>query len=140
MSASLPAEVTIDVGLDEPQTREHLRARAARALGVAEEALPPLHVRKRSLDARHGSVRFHVLVEIGEVAATELASPHLRDVGPARVVVVGAGPAGLLCAYGLARRGIGCAVVDRGKPVQPRRRDLRGLNRQGIVDPDSNYC
>jgi uncharacterized FAD-dependent dehydrogenase len=46
----------------------------------------------------------------------------------------------LFCAYELARRGIGSIVIDRGKPVQPRRHDLKGLNSKGIVDSDSNYC
>jgi uncharacterized protein len=61
-------------------------------------------------------------------------------VGAAEVVIVGDGPAGMFCAYELARRGIGAVVVERGKLVQPRRKDLRGLNRFGAVDPDSNYC
>ncbi|HEX2677290.1 MAG TPA: hypothetical protein VHM19_11635, partial [Polyangiales bacterium] len=39
-----------------------------------------------------------------------------------------------------ARHGVGCTVVDRGKPVQPRRHDLKGLQRLGTVNPDSNYC
>ncbi len=56
------------------------------------------------------------------------------------MIVVGEGPAGLFCAYELARRGIAAMVVDRGKLVQPRRHDLKGLNRYGKVDPDSNYC
>jgi uncharacterized FAD-dependent dehydrogenase len=46
----------------------------------------------------------------------------------------------LFCAYELARHGIGSTLLDRGKPVQPRRHDLKGLNRGGRVDPDSNYC
>ncbi len=64
-----------------------------------------------------------------------------RPVSGARdVVIVGDGPAGMLAAYELARHGVGCTVIDRGKQVQPRRRDLRGLTKQGVVDPDSNYC
>ncbi|MFS8068565.1 MAG: NAD(P)/FAD-dependent oxidoreductase, partial [Byssovorax sp.] len=63
-----------------------------------------------------------------------------REVGPARVIIVGDGPAGLFCAYELARRGVGCTVIDRGKTVQPRRHDLKGLLAGGAVDPDSNYC
>jgi len=55
-------------------------------------------------------------------------------------VIIGGGPAGLFCAYQLARAGVASIVLDRGKPVQARRRDLRGLTRYGRVDPDSNYC
>jgi len=97
-------------------------------------------LRKRSLDARHGRVRFHLLFEIGAPESTDLGAPHPREVGARRVVVVGGGPAGLFCAYQLARAGIGSIVVDRGKPVQPRRRDLKGLTRHGRVDPDSTMA
>jgi uncharacterized FAD-dependent dehydrogenase len=71
----------------------------------------------------------------------ELALPHPVEVeGPVQVLIVGDGPAGLFCAYELTRAGIRAQVVDRGKQVQARRRDLRGLNQEGRVDPDSNYC
>jgi uncharacterized FAD-dependent dehydrogenase len=46
----------------------------------------------------------------------------------------------LFCAYELARHGIASRVIDRGKRVQPRRRDIALLNREGSVNPDSNYC
>ncbi len=55
-------------------------------------------------------------------------------------MIVGDGPCGLFCAYQLARFGIASTVLDRGKPVQPRRKDLKGLTRKSTVDPDSNYC
>ncbi|HVU01526.1 MAG TPA: FAD-dependent oxidoreductase [Polyangiaceae bacterium] len=137
---SAPTELTLDVGLDEPADDASIRTRLSRALHVSEEAVPPYVLRKRSLDARRGSIRFHLLFELGVVETTDLGAPHPREVGPRRVVVVGGGPAGLFCAYELARRGIGSVVVDRGKQVQPRRRDLKGLTRHGVVDPDSNYC
>lgn len=117
-----------------------VRAELARALGVSASGLPPHALLKRSLDARRGRVRFHLVFEIGAESGHELALPHPRECGRPRGVIVGGGPAGLFCAYELARAGIGSVVVDRGKLVQPRRRDLKGLNRLGIVDPNSNYC
>jgi uncharacterized FAD-dependent dehydrogenase len=56
------------------------------------------------------------------------------------VIIVGAGPAGLFCAHELARHGVASIVLDRGKLVQARRRDLKGLTQHGVVDRDSNYC
>jgi len=136
----LPSEIEIKVGLDEADDDEAIREKAARALGVAVTDLPELALRKRSIDARHGRVVFRLLLEV-EPEPLDLGAPHPIDVDSlGRVIVVGDGPAGLFCAYELARRGIGCTVVDRGKTVQPRRRDLRGLNQFGIVDGDSNYC
>jgi uncharacterized protein len=136
----LPAEISLDFAFDEPTDAAHLRARVARAVGIAQDELPPVALRKRSIDARHGVVRFHLLLEIGASESVDLGAPHPREVGPSRVVVVGDGPAGLFCAYELARHGIGCTLVDRGKPVQPRRHDLKGLHKGEAVDPDSNYC
>jgi uncharacterized protein len=134
------SEVTVTLTPDEALDDERIRERLARAIGSSDFALPPHVLRKRSLDARRGQVRFHLVFEIDGPPAGDIAAPHPREVGPPRVVVVGGGPAGLFCAYELARSGIGSVVVDRGKLVQPRRRDLKGLNRLGVVDADSNYC
>ncbi len=136
-----PREVEISVGLDEPEDEASLRAAVARQLGVSEGEVPPLLLRKRSLDARRGRVAFQLCLELGARAAGTLGEPAPREVrGPPRVVVVGDGPAGLFCAYQLARQGVACVVLDRGKQVQPRRRDLKLLNARGSVDPESNYC
>jgi len=123
-----------------------LRAAAARRLGIAESEIAEARCVRRAIDAR-GRVRLHVTVEVvrvGEVVQPEapLERPRLREVerrGPP-VVIVGAGPAGLFAALRLAERGIDAVVLDRGKRVQPRRRDLASLNKDGVVDPESNYC
>jgi uncharacterized FAD-dependent dehydrogenase len=139
-SRPLPQEVEIEVGLDESEDASHVRERVAHELGIKEAKLPEVLLRKRSLDARRGKVRFRLLVELAP-ETRPLADPPPREVsGPPRVLIVGDGPAGLFCAYELARRGVAALVLDRGKPVQPRRRDLKGLNRLGLVDADSNYC
>ncbi|MCC6214284.1 MAG: NAD(P)/FAD-dependent oxidoreductase [Polyangiaceae bacterium] len=136
----LPDEIQLDLGLDDEDDEAALRHRVSRALGCSVGAVGPLHVRKRSLDARRGRVRWRLVVGLG-APPTEVGGAAVREVRlPARVVIVGAGPAGLFCAYQLARAGVASAIVERGKPVQPRRRDLKGLTRHGVVDPDSNYC
>lgn len=139
---ALPAQLELVLNLGDPDDPTVLRTLAARKLGLRESDLPQLVLRRRSLDSRRGRPRFHLLFELREQAQSEpLAAPEPREVTqPVRVVIVGAGPAGLFCAYQLARAGIGCVVLDRGKQVQPRRRDLRGLTRLGTVNPDSNYC
>lgn len=134
-------EVTIELGLDEPDDPQALRERVARVLEVTEADLPAVVVRKRSIDARRGRLRFHLVVEVDPPPPGDLGLPHPRPLaGRPRVVIVGDGPAGLFCAYELARAGVASVVVDRGKPVQPRRHDLAALQKQGVVDPDSNYC
>jgi uncharacterized FAD-dependent dehydrogenase len=129
-------DYTVELDLDEPDAT--IAGKLAAQLGAVAAELPPLEVRKRSLDARRGRVRFVVVV--GVARDQPRGGKPLRDTTGEPVIVVGAGPAGLFCAYELARAGVPSVVVERGKPVQARRHDLKGLTRHGRVDLDSNYC
>jgi len=131
-------DYTVEIGLDDPDDPVSIAARLAAQLEVPAGELPPLELRKRSIDARRGRIRFHLVV--GAARDEKLGGAPPRAVSGEPVIVVGAGPAGLFCAYELARAGIPAIVLDRGKPVQARRRDLKGLTQHGRVDPDSNYC
>jgi hypothetical protein len=140
--ADLPEEIALELGLDEPQDEASLRRLVQKKLGVPAADIPGVLVEKRSLDARRGRVRFHLQVALSNPATRPaLGGSPLREVRERpRVVVVGDGPTGLFCAYQLARHGVFAHVLDRGKPVQPRRHDLKALNKLGQVDGDSNYC
>jgi uncharacterized FAD-dependent dehydrogenase len=113
-------------------------ARAARQEGVATFV-----VVRRSLDARKGrAIGYHLELQAPPVepdppAASLGPIPVRRD---ARVVVVGSGPAGTFAADRLARAGARVALVEMGKPVQPRRHDLAALAQRGVLDRTSNYC
>jgi uncharacterized FAD-dependent dehydrogenase len=109
-------------------------ARAAR-----EEGVESLVVVRRSLDARKGRpIGFHL--ELASPATEEAESEPARVRAGARVVVVGSGPAGTFAADRLARAGAQVALVEMGKPVQPRRHDLAALAQRGELDATSNYC
>ncbi|HET7543741.1 MAG TPA: hypothetical protein VFK05_27900 [Polyangiaceae bacterium] len=140
--ADLPEEVSLELGLDEPQDEAHLRRLVQAKLGISAAQVPGVIVEKRSLDARRGRVRFHLQVALeNPELRPPLGGAPLREVRERpTVIVVGDGPAGLFCAYQLARHGIFALVLDRGKTVQPRRHDLKALNARGLVDIDSNYC
>jgi uncharacterized protein len=56
------------------------------------------------------------------------------------VIIIGAGPAGIFAALSLLEKGIKPIILERGKAVRARRRDLAVLNKEGIVNPESNYC
>jgi hypothetical protein len=131
-------DYALELELDDADDPAAIAERLAAQLGEPVDRLPPLEVRKRSIDARRGRVRFHLTVGVaGEHA---IGGAPLRETSGEPVVIVGAGPAGLFCAYELARAGVPSVIVDRGKQVQARRRDLKGLTQHGRVDPDSNYC
>ncbi len=121
------------------------RSAAADQLGVDVTAIRTLRVRRRSIDARHGRVKvlLQVDVYVGESGPQEdLPRPQYRVLGSdaRRVILVGTGPAALFAALRLLERGFRPLLLERGKDVQARRRDLATLQRDGVVDPDSNYC
>ncbi len=131
-------DYTLELELDEADDSTSLARKLAAQLGVAPAELPAIELRRRSIDARRGRVRFHLVV--GGARIEPIGGAPLRETAGPPVVIVGAGPAGLFCAYELARAGVRSVIVDRGKDVQARRRDLKGLTRHGTVDGDSNYC
>jgi uncharacterized protein len=100
---------------------------------------------KQSIDARGRKVYFQLTIRafINEpYQPVELLPLQLQDVHQAarRVIVVGAGPAGLFASLRLIELGIRPIVVERGKDVRARRRDLAAINKEGVVNPESNYC
>jgi uncharacterized protein len=117
---------------------------AARALGVEAHEVKDVRVIRRSVDGRSRTprIRLQVRASTGEPLAPEPAPvvelPDVRHAEP--VVIVGAGPAGLFAALRCIALGRKPIVLERGKDVRARRRDLAELNRRHIVDPDSNYC
>ncbi len=127
--------------LDDDESLEALRKRAARKRGVSAATLGEIEILKRSIDARRGRVRIRYLVRKRAGFVPALGGEPLREcLGDFRIVIVGGGPAGLFCAYQLARHGIASVILERGKKVQPRRLDLKGLTKGGVVNGDSNYC
>ena len=141
MSRELELVLRPDVAADTTA----LRGAAARAAGVAVADVGEVRVLRRALDARRG-VRMRLWVRVALVGEHEPPDetprpprfPAARRGRP--VVVVGDGPAGTFAALRLAEHGVPAVVVERGKPVQARRRDLADLNKRGTVDPESNYC
>ncbi|MEO7991534.1 MAG: FAD-dependent oxidoreductase [Chryseolinea sp.] len=99
---------------------------------------------KRSIDARSRNVIVRLQCEIfsrSEKKTTITYSRDLPNVNSSRsVIIVGSGPAGLFAALRLIELGIKPIVLERGKDVQARRRDLAAINKDHIVNPESNYC
>ncbi len=98
---------------------------------------------RRSIDARGKNVLVKVQVELVPVDERTriLYKKNYSDVSKkTRVIIVGAGPAGLFAAIRLIELGIKPIIFERGKDVQSRRRDLAAINKEHIVNPESNYC
>lgn len=97
-------------------------------------------VLKRSLDARRSPAVAELIIGLGATEVQHVKGEWQNVAQAQPVVIVGAGPAGLYCALRLIELGLKPIVLERGKEVRERRRDLVQLIRQGKVDPDSNYC
>ena len=101
---------------------------------------------KQSIDARSSRqiwINITLLVFIDEPFTNRPTDTiQFKDVTNAtkRVIIVGAGPAGLFAALQLMELGIKPIIIERGKDVRSRRRDLAILNKEGIINPESNYC
>lgn len=115
---------------------------------IREEGLDPktinaVRVLKRSIDARQRTILVNLKVRayIREIPADdEFTRTEYQDVsGKPRVVVVGAGPGGLFAALKLIELGLCPVVVERGKDVRERKKDLALISREHTVNPESNY-
>ena len=119
-------------------------AAAARRLGVAASRLTRVTVEHRSLDARKRPPVYVLRVRAWVDEAPVDAPPWRLQLGDVRAappaIVVGAGPAGLFAALRLIEGGLRPIVLERGRDVRGRRFDVAQLNREGLVDPESNYC
>ncbi|RME97694.1 MAG: FAD-binding protein [Bacteroidetes bacterium] len=121
-----------------------VQAALARKLKRAPDDIDDWRVLRRSIDARGRRPVFRLRLEayLGEQYQPEPALlERLQDVSEAEpVLIVGAGPAGMFAALELIELGLKPIVLDRGKDVRARRRDLRAIQQFGQVNPHSNYC
>jgi uncharacterized FAD-dependent dehydrogenase len=101
------------------------------------------NVRKRSIDARSKNVvfRLKVVLYLQEEHLPEINTIKYKNVANAEpVIIVGAGPAGLFAALRLIELGLKPIILERGKDVKDRRRDLAAINKLGLINSESNYC
>ena len=120
------------------------REQALYALHLPPDSPAVVRKRRQSVDARGRHIRVHVEAEVfvGELptALVQYQKPQNNVSGAPTVVVVGAGPAGMFAALRLIELGIKPIVLERGSDVRGRRRDLAAINKDHIVNPESNYC
>lgn len=135
-------EIELSCPIGKEPSQEQIVSAAAKALGVAPKAVAHYRIARRSIDAR-GEILYRYRVEAYKTGEEyqEYRLPEYKDVSSARpVIVVGAGPAGMFASLRLLMKGLKPVVLERGKDVHKRKFDMARLSKEGIVNPDSNYC
>jgi len=118
----------------------------SRAIGVDQVTISGYHILKQSIDARSRQqvwINLTVLAFVNESPSNRFQDKIEFPILPQNakeVIIIGAGPAGLFAALECIQLGIRPIILERGKDVRSRRRDLAKLNKEGIVNPESNYC
>jgi len=139
-------QVQLQVTPSEAANPAVIKQYVANAGGHAITAVTGFHILKKSIDARSSrQVWINLIVQafIDEPFTPRTLAPiSFKDVSNAttKVIIVGAGPAGLFAALKCLELGIKPHIIERGKEVRSRRRDLAALNKEGVVNPESNYC
>lgn len=137
-------EVEIRIAPEDFDDNAQLKGALAKSARIAADQVRDFRIIRRSLDARYRPPLYLVraLVTTGEpLPDLPQELDHLPDVTSApEVHIIGAGPAGYFAALECIREGLRPVILERGKDVQARRKDLRAIQQESIVNPHSNYC
>ena len=139
----MPQIIQLSLAPAEAYNSENIHKAIAQHLSTAKENICDFRLLKRSIDARKRKVKIQVKIEvfINEKIPEKNIERNYQDVSNKdEIVIVGSGPAGLFAALKLIELGLKPIILERGKDVQSRRRDLAAINKQHTVNSDSNYC
>lgn len=123
---------------------ERLQEFISKQEGISTSEIRHIEIVKRSIDARQRQIFVNLKVSVfvnEDFEEIPIELPEYPDVSNAEeVIIVGLGPAGLFAALKLIEAGKKPVVLERGKDVKDRIKDLKGINVDHIVNEDSNYC
>lgn len=140
----MPIQIELRLSPENATKTAILEKEAAQKLGLKPTQIKGIQVVKRSIDARFKRTQIIISMFVYVNEPPLVVKPpvfQLQNVKNARqIIIIGAGPAGLFAALRLIELGLCPIVLERGKDVRSRRRDLAKLNRERIVNQESNYC
>ena len=112
-------------------------------LNILTTEIKDINILKKSIDARQKHIKINLKIDIyiNEKYIEKEEKTKYKNVSKSKeVIIIGAGPAGLFAALKLIEQGIKPIIIERGKQVRNRRRDLAKITKEHIVNKDSNYC
>jgi uncharacterized FAD-dependent dehydrogenase len=137
-------EIQLRVTIDEETQDDIVLQKAMKKLQVSKEEIIGIKVLRKSIDARKPLIVFNYKIAVYINEALPEASEYkfeYKDVSNAKEIhIIGFGPAGMYAALRCIELGFKPIVLERGKNVKDRRRDLRAINQEHFVNEDSNYC
>lgn len=132
-------EITIspEIFLDKTRLRQAITSQAR----IKEEEIGEFEIIRKSIDARRHPVKYQIKLRIGIQSKVEKPQPIYKNVSNSRpIIIVGAGPAGLFSALKLIEKGFKPIIIERGKSVSQRKKDIALLASKQILNPESNWC
>ncbi|HMN49614.1 MAG TPA: FAD-dependent oxidoreductase [Ignavibacteriaceae bacterium] len=139
----MKTQIEVMVRPEEINLPDILPQKAAKFLNIDVNKISAVIPQKKSIDARSKYPVFRFLVDVyvdENPVQKKLHISYNPVAGDKKVLVIGFGPAGMFAALKLIELGIKPIIIERGKDVQSRRRDIRAIQQEQIVNPDSNYC
>ena len=135
-------EIRFQCSPEEAKNDDFLRKKIKSILKLDQSADLYFEWHKRSIDARKKKVKINCVFQVStKKPLTEDKHMEFKPVNSANIVhIIGMGPAGMFAALQAIKSGYKPIIYERGKNVRERRRDLAKLNKEGIVNPESNYC
>ena len=139
-------QISLKLTPEEAAQTSIVQALIAQSMGVTQDSVSGYSVLKQSIDARsRQQVWINLTLKAFVNEPVIERGRHAIQFSPLKanaktVIIIGAGPAGIFAALELLELGIKPIIVERGKDVKARRRDLAVLNKEGIINPESNYC
>jgi len=140
----MPIQVTIRISPQDFANENLLQQHIANAVNLKPGQINAYQILRQSLDARSRNIVYQLQVNVfvdepfEDAFAFDAPLQNVENAKP--VLIAGAGPAGLFAALRLIESGLKPIIIERGKDVRERRRDLAAMNKEGIVNPESNYC
>lgn len=140
----MSTDVTLVLTPRQASNETFLKDQAIRSLGLKASDVGTVHITRKSIDARRGKIQINIGLRVfgkDETIGSYFPKFDYKNVfSKPEVIIVGSGPAGLFAALRLLELGYKPIILERGKDVSNRKRDVAMLNRNKSLNADSNYA